>query len=207
MDRIEEALIHYLKDTYKCEIIILYGSYARGEATEESDLDVLCLCKNQAEQNDTSILEGKKLDVWVKNLDELAHPESYLHIVDGRLILDQAQRGAVFLEKVKEIYKKGPPPTPKGQKQFLIDWMKKMYIRSKKGDTEGHYRYHWLMKDFLEIYFQINDRWYEGPKKALKWLQVHDEDLYTLYADILRGENASEQMLRLIERLDKRVGD
>ncbi|MCK4404171.1 MAG: nucleotidyltransferase domain-containing protein [candidate division Zixibacteria bacterium] len=37
------AISERLKKEYKAEKVILFGSYARGEATEESDIDILVI--------------------------------------------------------------------------------------------------------------------------------------------------------------------
>jgi len=42
MDRIR-AISERLKEEYNAESVILYGSYARGEATEDSDVDLFII--------------------------------------------------------------------------------------------------------------------------------------------------------------------
>jgi predicted nucleotidyltransferase len=42
MDRIK-AISKRLKKEYKAERVILFGSYAKGKATEESDMDILII--------------------------------------------------------------------------------------------------------------------------------------------------------------------
>jgi len=47
--RLERYLVvHTLKETFNPEAIVLFGSYAKGEDIEESDIDILVLTKNKA---------------------------------------------------------------------------------------------------------------------------------------------------------------
>ena len=45
--------------------------------------------------------------------------------------------------------------------------VKRMLLRTMRGDVEGYYRWHWLLCDSLEIYFDIKGIHYYGPKKQL----------------------------------------
>lgn len=201
MNKFINKLKEFLIEKYKCETIILYGSYARGDFTKESDVDILCLRMDKEELNDISIFEGKQLDVWVKCSNKELNPQDFLHIRDGKIVFDTNSKGERLLKAVKECFNAGPPKIDKEQKKFLIDWMTKMYNRSMKGDVEGTYRYYWLVKDTLEIYFELNNQWYEGPKKSLKWLEENDKAFFDIYNNILNDGVASENMMNLISRL------
>jgi len=174
-------LKNYLIEKYNCDSIILYGSYARGDYTKESDIDILCLRKNEIEVNDTSLFQGKILDVWIKSSKKEISPKNFLHVRDGKVLFDKTFEGEKLLNEIKKYFDNGPPKLDKGQKKFLIDWINKMYNRSLKGDVEGKYRYYWLTKDILEIYFELNNQWYEGPKKSLRWLEENDNHIFNLY--------------------------
>lgn len=41
-------------------------------------------------------------------------------------------------------------------------------------DTDGYYRWHWLLYDSLEIYFDVKGLHYYGPKKALRYMEQTD---------------------------------
>lgn len=196
-------LKEYLIEKYRCKTIILYGSYARGDETEESDIDVLCFKDGKKELNDTSLFKGKQLDVWVKETNEKLDPKDFLHIIDGQVIHDSNSFGEKLLKSISQIYTRGPEEIDYNQKLFLIDWMNKMYIRSTRKDAEGSYRHHWLVRDILEIYFELNNKWYEGPKKSLKWLKEHDNEMFELYNKVLKDDIASENMKLMISKLSE----
>jgi len=194
-------LKNYLIEKYNCDSIILYGSYARGDYTKESDIDILCLRKNDIEVNDTSLFQGKILDVWIKSSKKEILPKNFLHVRDGKVLFDKTFEGEKLLNEIKKYFDNGPPKLDKGQKKFLIDWINKMYNRSLKGDVEGKYRYYWLTKDILEIYFELNNQWYEGPKKSLRWLEENDSHIFNLYKLVLSDEVPSINMKLLIDEL------
>jgi predicted nucleotidyltransferase len=194
-------LKNYLIEKYNCDSIILYGSYARGDYTKESDIDILCLRKNDIEVNDTSLFQGKILDVWIKSSKKEISPKNFLHVRDGKVLFDKTFEGEKLLNEIKKYFDNGPPKLDKGQKKFLIDWINKMYNRSLKGDVEGKYRYYWLTKDILEIYFELNNQWYEGPKKSLRWLEENDSHIFNLYKLVLSDEVPSINMKLLIDEL------
>ena len=68
-EQLHNIIINYLKD-YKPERISLFGSYARGDNTEESDIDILIRLQETCSlfqlvriENDLSELIGRKLDL------------------------------------------------------------------------------------------------------------------------------------------------
>ncbi|MCK8059003.1 MULTISPECIES: nucleotidyltransferase domain-containing protein [unclassified Fusibacter] len=203
MDNYIERLIDYLLVKYKCDTVILYGSYARGDFTAESDVDLVCFRESEIDLNDTGIFEGKQLDVWVMSKKALLAPQDFLHIREGIVLVDKDASGEKLLKTVDDMYACGPEKKERKDKLFLIDWMNKMYLRSTKGDIEGTYRYYWLVRDILEIYFELHDLWYEGPKKSLSWLELNDTVFYNHYEKVLRDKVLSVEMRALIEYLSE----
>ncbi|MCH4013038.1 MAG: hypothetical protein LKE64_01710 [Solobacterium sp.] len=45
-----------------------------------------------------------------------------------------------------------------------------MLKRTEREDTEGYFRWHWVLTEFLAIYCEITDQRCFGVKKALKLL-------------------------------------
>ncbi|WP_390217834.1 hypothetical protein [Halobacillus seohaensis] len=42
-----------------------------------------------------------------------------------------------------------------------------------------------MLTDSLGIYFHLNDRWYLGSKKSLRWLKQHNPHAYHLIQKVL----------------------
>lgn len=192
---------NYLINKYECHSIILYGSYVTGDFTDESDLDVVCFTDEVSNQNDNHILNNVQLDAWIYNTNEMNDPEKFLQIRNGNLLLDQRNSGKFLLERIDEIYNKGPAKTDLLEIAFLKKWLIKMQNRSLKGDIEGDFRYHWLLNDSLEIYFKIINQWYLGPKKSLQWLKTNDPKAYELFSKALNRSAENKDVERLIKHI------
>ena len=68
-EQLHKIIINYLQD-YKPERISLFGSFARGDNTEESDIDILIRLQETCSlfqlvriENDLSELIGRKVDL------------------------------------------------------------------------------------------------------------------------------------------------
>ena len=81
-----------------------------------------------------------------------------------------------------------------------ISWCEKMRLRTMREDPEGYYRWHWLLYDSLEIYFDVKGLHYYGPKKALRFMKKTDPESFQIYANALRelkGEHLSAWISQL----------
>jgi hypothetical protein len=78
-----------------------------------------------------------------------------------------------------------------------------MLRRSQKGDPEGNYRFHWMLKDSLEIYFNVKGLWYSGPKKSLEWLKQNDIVAYDLFESALDRNAQKADIEKLIDYITK----
>ena len=186
----EERLLNYIREylieKYRCHTIILYGSFANGSHTDESDIDLVCFSDNYNKENDTTVLNGRQLDAWIYSTETMDDATQFLHIRGGEILLDKKNKCIGFLNNIDKKFAIGPKQLTLKEKDFLKDWLKKMLRRAKKGDTEGNFRYHWMLTDALEIYFDIKGIWYLGPKKSLQWLYENDKEAYDMFDNALR---------------------
>lgn len=203
MHEMIEKLKSHLIDKYNCHTIILYGSYAVNDYTEDSDIDIICFTDEETKSNDTSIFEGKQLDVWIVNTNEMDKPEKYLHIMDSIVLHDENNVAYEFVNRIKTLFDNGTESIDDDKKKFLKDWLKKMYKRTLRNDAEGLYRHHWMLKESLEIYFEINNMWFLGVKKSLRWLEENDHNVYLLFYNAFKGEAGSEESKKLIDYIYK----
>ncbi|WP_349409900.1 nucleotidyltransferase domain-containing protein [Pseudalkalibacillus sp. SCS-8] len=200
----KKDLVTYITEKHSVHTIILYGSYSTGDFTEDSDIDVLCFTDVGEEKNDTGLFEGKRLDVWIYPDEKLQQPDQFLHVHKGEILLDEKGLAGPFLEEVERIYEEGPSQMSESEKDFLKNWLRKMNERSKQDDFEGNYRYHWMLRDSLGIYFELKGVWYPGSKKAVRWLEEHDPTAYALFTEVYKKEvdhQAIDQLLDYLEKL------
>jgi predicted nucleotidyltransferase len=199
---IEKVKTH-LKQKYNCHTIILYGSYSTGDYTEESDLDVICFSDRIDDKNDVELFEGKQLDVWVYNTEKMNNPKQFLRVNRGKILLNDKGFAEKFLSEIENVFNNGPKKLSEEEKKFLKGWLRKMYLRSNKNDIEGNYRYYWMLKDSLEIYFELKGLWYLGPKKAFNWLKENDNLAYNLFKNALAKDVNKKEVEQLLEYLNE----
>ena len=58
-----------------------------------------------------------------------------------------------------------------------------------------------MLKDSLEIYFELKGLWYLGPKKSFKWLQENDPLAYSLYKNALEKNADAKEVESLLQYL------
>lgn len=184
-----KQVLEYLKHKYKCHMIILYGSYANGTNDDRSDIDIMGFSDDVNNCiNDNSIINGVELDSWIYNTSDMTNVEDFIHILDGKVLLDEQEKSSTFFNRIQELYDRGPVKMSSNDKEHSVKWLNRMFNRCKKKDLEAYYRHHWLVVESLQIYFDIRGLWYLGSKKSLEWLKEHDLQAYELYALALKGK-------------------
>ena len=182
-----DKVISYLKETYRPDAIIVYGSFSDGSANENSDFDALVLA-DHIKTNDSSVVEGTILDVFVYPTDTFLSefdPKDFIQVRDGMIVLDKDGIADRLKARVVDYLAHIPQKTADeiGQE---IGWCEKMALRTTRDDAEGYYRWHWLLFDSLEIYCDIKGLRFYGPKKALRLMEKTDEEAFRIYGKALK---------------------
>ena len=181
-----DKIIDYLKKTYQPESIIVYGSFADGSANLNSDFDALIIAGKE-KLHDSSFVDGVVLDVFIYPPDQFLSeydPAEFAQVWDGKIILDKNGMCGLRKKNVLDYIEHIPLKTAKDVSQE-IKWCEKMLLRTMRGDVEGYYRWHWLLCDSLEIYFDIKGIHYYGPKKALHFMEESDSEAFHIYSKAL----------------------
>ncbi|MGL1014488.1 nucleotidyltransferase domain-containing protein [Vibrio vulnificus] len=202
MNDILELAVEELKEKYAPHTIILYGSYARNEATETSDIDIACFWDRPEEHKDARLFHGIFLDVWVYPtafLDSI--PEASLRFGDGKAIHDTRGLGKSYIARVKQKLADGKEPISDVNKAHIQEWVTKMLERANDGNLDGNYRRTWLQHELLELYFEIRGMWFLGSKKSFNYLQEHDKPVYSLFEQVYK----EPLNLNLLSKLAKQV--
>ena len=183
---LKTLLIRELVGDHGCHTVILYGSRARGDATERSDVDVLGI----RETGDTFRIgrpwRGLLLDAWVYSQSNLPKVDDLLYIKDGVVIQDHDGFGSSLLTKIRAALATPPKPLPAWDRELRVTWIDKMLDRAGVGDAEGDYRRHWLLFELLETFFLFSNQRYPGPKESLKQLELNDPGVFTLFQAALK---------------------
>lgn len=186
MDRTEK-IIQYLIDKYSPSVLISYGSFADGSANAGSDYDAL-LVYDGRECHDGAVIDGTPLDVFCYPAESFSgdyDPEKYLGVFDGKILIDTDSLGQSIKDRVRGFID-SMPKKDTDELRHEIEWCRKMLIRSGRGDAGGFFRWHWVLIDSLEIYFDIIGKRYYGPKKSLRRLCETDGVGFALYEAAMR---------------------
>ena len=182
-----EQIMEYIKREYDPLSIILYGSYANGTNNLNSDFDALVISGDHEQYHDTSFVNGIQLDVFVypaSYFDGEYDCNDFVQIFDGKIIADREEKGKTLQARVMS-YLQNRPRKTKAEIQANIDWCVKMFERVKRWDAEGMFRWHWVLIDSLEIFCDVVQHPYFGPKKALKWMEENHPAAFALYKNAL----------------------
>ena len=108
----------------------------------------------------------------------------FIQIFDGKIITDSGGRGKILQTKVLS-YLQNRPQKTKAEIDASVDWCIKMLARIKRDDAEGMFRWHWVLIDSLEIFCDIMQHPYWGPKKSLKWMEENHPAAFEYYKKAL----------------------
>ncbi len=182
-----KEILDYLSKTYEPRAILLYGSYAVGTQTAESDFDALILTENHVKKYDNSSINGTVLDVFLYPTDVFEksfEPYDFLQIFDGIILFDETNT----LKKAQNdilLWMKRHAEKPQEEIFHALEWCEKMLRRTKRNDAEGHFRHHLLLTESLSIYSDIRKIYYLGPKKILSQMEKDDPPSFLLYEKAL----------------------
>lgn len=183
-----DQIIKYINQKYSPLSIILYGSYANGTNNLNSDFDALVISHDHEQSHDTSFVNGVQLDVFiypVSHFDGEFDCNDFIQIFDGKIITDTDGIGHSLQTRVLS-HLENRPQKSSAEIQANINWCIKMLERTKRGDAEGMFRWHWLLIDSLEIFCDIAQQPYFGPKKSLKWMEANYPEAFNYYENALK---------------------
>lgn len=203
-------IISYILKKYEPNTIILYGSYANGSNNVNSDFDALVITDKECPMHDGSIVDGIVLDVFVYHTSKFnseINCEDYIQIFDGNIILDKINLGIWLKDKVNA-YIKSIPMKSDEENLMQVEWCEKMFARIERNDAEGYYRWHWLLVDSLEIYFDLCGLRYIGPKKSLSILFEEEPESAIIYENALssfKKDSLKEWVIELRKKYNNSI--
>lgn len=180
--------MEYINQKYKPLSVILYGSYADGTNNLNSDFDALVISLDHEEYHDTSFVDGVQLDVFVYPLSTFSKEfdkNNFVRIFDGKVVVDSDDIGKNLQAQIKA-YLQNRPQKTRAEIQADVDWCVKMFERTKRGNAEGMFRWHWVLIDSLEIFCDVMCYPYFGPKKTLKWMKETCSESFAIYENALK---------------------
>lgn len=180
--------IEYLQTLYQPEALIVYGSYADGSYTSASDFDALVICQNPKCRHDTTRVLNVPMDVFLYTPEEVRgaiDPVEFLQIHDGIIVFDKNGMAKHLIKTVQE-YVKTIPYKSYDELNESMKWCEKMFARAERSRLDGYFRWHELLVASLEIYCDIKQKYYFGPKKTIQMMEKTDVESFLLYTHALQ---------------------
>jgi predicted nucleotidyltransferase len=186
--------------THGCHSAILYGSWARGLATPQSDVDILCVREAGPAFRDARVVDGIYIDAFVYPEADIATPQpSLLRVLGGTVIHETNGFGSALLAGLQELHDRGPAPIPDDERRAALLWSRKMIDRFQgQRGVEADYRRMQLLLQSLEDYFALRGAWFRGPKEAFAWLLQHDAPTYQRFERAAEPDTRDDAFAELV---------
>jgi predicted nucleotidyltransferase len=178
-----ERIALTMMEAHGCHTAILYGSWARGDATSSSDIDLIFIREDGPAVRDACVEDGIYVDAFIYPEAKLKTLEpSLLRVLGGVVLRERDGFGSALLTQLQELHDRGPTPMPDDERRALVLWSRKMLdrFRGQRG-LEASYRRMCLLPQALEDYFLLRNAWFRGPKEAFAWLRQHDGSTYEVF--------------------------
>ncbi len=172
-----------LAECHGVHTLLLYGSRADGLASDDSDFDLAAFASVETVIRYTRLVDGSYLDAFVYPESVLvSSTEEHLKLRGSKVLVQLGSQGTAFLERLEGLYGRAPEPLPLDESAARRLWAYKMIARAKCSDADENYRRAWLLTALLEDYFRLRGKWFEGPKKALRWLAQFDRPAFEAFS-------------------------
>lgn len=178
-----ERIAREVMAKHGCHTAILYGSWARGDATPESDIDLMWVRADGERLRDAHIADGVYVDGFVYPESSLETLEpALLRVLGGNVICERDGYGTALLARLRVLEDAGPKPMPPDERRAVLLWSRKMLERfAGKSDVDANYRRMQLYSTALEDYFALRGAWFRGPKASFAWLSANDPSGYRAF--------------------------
>lgn len=181
MDKITKIAVAEIIEKYDPHTLIVYGSRARGDARDDSDVDIACFVDSPTVTEDLRYFNDIFLDVFIYSTKSMDNIEEFIKFDEVICVVDKRGLGKELLQEVKKKLKEGPCPLSSKERLNIIELRTKSLKSVKEDDIIGNYKKSWLQYSLLETYFLLRDMWYSGPKQSFKWLEENDEKAFGLF--------------------------
>lgn len=195
----------------------IFGSVARGEATDNSDLDIKVIVDedNSCKEINHPHINGIKLDLTFISQEQLAQESATdknrpAMIAESIILFDKKGH----LQQLKDAVLKNTAPkfTEKdfqGQ-QFMVYHANNKVERNLETDPEtALFAMHVGINDLLKIHYAIQGKWWVSSKRILKDLDTWDKPLAKSLRLFVREQNVNKKFQiwsDIVEHILKPIG-
>lgn len=186
MNEKTKDFLNELRQDTEVKSVILFGSHARGNARENSDVDLIVICnetKRGVQERNGQIFEivyvtePDAKNYYIANKDNAVRTwktAEILHDSDG-----SAQRLKSFVFDIEKEGKKVIDEEKRDHLRFDIeDFIRALRVISVEDTVEARYLINLKLSQLLELYFDIKGLWKPAPKQLLDEIKSLDNKLH-----------------------------
>jgi len=200
--KVEQVLeiIKKLSSNDRYRSALIFGSIARGEFVEESDIDVKVIIKGSehSEINHLTI-QNIKFDITFHSLDSLIK-DTRQEIKDGKKIPIVSEsiilfdKDGMISQLIKYANDKSKPLKYKESKYNSIRFIilnedAKVTRHITKDPTTANYIMHTGLEDIIKMFYKIKGKWTVSNKRTLKDLKMWDLKLYDIVSNLVNSND------------------
>lgn len=200
----------WLKKKFKVQSLILFGSRARGNFDDASDVDLLGIRAAGGNKRFSWDFNGVLLDVQIIGRKEALksdlHPE-LMRISDAQIIFDKTGQAKKFLRRLDLHRKKLASLHDLDKHSRRLNLLKNLGRISRNDDASLVQRAR-VIADLLEDYRALSDR---APGSAIgadmELMRQRDPEFYAIYRDLLQTiKNGDALLMKAVSVLFRENG-
>ncbi len=182
-DHMLSQIVTELCTGHGCHSVLLYGSRARGDATEISDYDLLGITARGTKHQIAKRVRGKFWDLFVYpehelTLAKLRKNERAPSWKNAVVLFEQSNKGTQLVKRLRTLLALPFKHASDDEIAALKVWFHKQLERIERGGVTGNARRAELQAQLISDYFVMHKMRYLGPKAALAWLGANDQRVY-----------------------------
>lgn len=203
MGKIIADYIEELKKQDNILGILIFGSYARGEQRENSDVDVFALVKDGT-WRDVEVRDGQVFEMVysspnnARQFYETNPNDAVQQWTDGEVVYDpdgEMEKMREFVLAIKEKGKKAIDEKQMRHLQFDAEDKVRAIEAVQINDlATASLQLSRLGNEMLEIYFDLHQLWTPAPKQQLKYLRANDKEMSQSFDDFFREQDFNARL-------------
>jgi predicted nucleotidyltransferase len=178
-------IIHHVREKYGVSAVILYGSRARGTASDKSDYDIIGVLKSVESQKHIEFFKGNRLDISlfpqkIEDEDDGENLPAPFFWEEAIILYQSHDVGEKFINDAKKNFYR-TKSKPSKTKENSCSSLEMSLKRAGDNKIREHFYRNIFLVLSLKEYFPIHDLPYKGPRKSLAWLEKNDPLTYAVF--------------------------
>jgi predicted nucleotidyltransferase len=195
--------------------VILFGSQARGDARQDSDIDLIVVCnltRRGVEERDGQMFEIVYVTEQEAGAFYTNNKDNCVRTWESAKILFDRDGSAERLQNIARGIKNTGKEKCTGDTLIharfdALDLLRALSVTSVHDETTALFLLYGKISDLLTLYFDVRGLWTPAPKHLLQALQKQDTVLHGLVTSMYRTDIPVLQKIALAQEVIERVFD